>query len=88
MPGVTRKETDLAGANLIQGSPDVFVNNKAAVRKDDAVAGHIGLAPHDGPIMIQGSGTVFVNGKPLCRAGDIANCGHPATGSDNVFAGD
>ena len=86
MPGVTRKSMDIAGGRLIQGSSNVIVNGKPAVRLHDHVAGH-GLSPHSGPIMIKGSGTVFVNGKPLCRAGDPASCGHRASGSGNVFAG-
>ena len=86
MPGITRKSSDSAGGPLIQGSGNVLVNGKPAVRKGDAVAGH-GKAPHAAPVMIEGSGTVFVNGKPVCRAGDHANCGHPASGSGNVFAG-
>ncbi len=27
---------------------------------------------------------VLVGGKPVCRTGDIAGCGHPATGSGTV----
>ena len=87
MPGVARDSgKDIAGGLLIQGSPNVFVNSKPAVRKGDAVAGH-GKPPHASPIMVGSSGTVFVNGKGVCRAGDPASCGHVASGSSNVFAG-
>jgi hypothetical protein len=34
------------------------------------------------------STTVFANNIGVVRAGDAATCGHPATGSDNVFSGD
>ena len=53
----------------------------------DDVQGH---APgvHAGPVMIAGSKNVFINGIAVCNAGDFATCGHPATGSSNVFVGD
>lgn len=86
MPGITRKGVDAAGGTLVGGSGNVFVNGAGAVRIGDAVAGH-GRSPHDSPVMAQGLGTVLVNGIPVCRAGDAATCGHPASGSGNVFAG-
>jgi hypothetical protein len=33
------------------------------------------------------SSTVYANGILICREGDPATCGHPATGSGNVFSG-
>ena len=87
MPGIARNSgTDVAGVALIQGSPNVFVENKPAVRIGDAVAGH-GIARHAGPVMATGSGTVFVNNIAVCREGDTADCGHPTSGSGTVFAG-
>lgn len=86
MPGVTRKSADSAGGTLIAGSSNVFVDGNPVVRIGDAIAGH-GDSPHDSPVMAAGSGTVFVNGIAVCRAGDAASCGHPATGSGDVFAG-
>lgn len=86
MPGITRQGQDAAGGTNVAGSGNVFVNGTGAVRIGDAVAGH-GPGPHGGPVMTAGSGTVFVNGIPVCRAGDAASCGHPASGSGNVFAG-
>ena len=85
MPGIARKDTDAAGGTDIVGSPDVFVENKPAVRIGDAVQGH-GPGTHGGPVMATGSGTVFVNGIAVCREGDVANCGHPTSGSGTVFA--
>lgn len=88
MPGVSRNAgQDVAGGAIIQGSPDVFTNNKPTVRIGDAVAGH-GRGPHAGPVMAAGSGNVFTNNIPTSREGDPATCGHPATGSGDVFAGD
>lgn len=68
-----------------QGSPDVFINGKAAHRKDDKWAIHSG---HDG-ILANGSPSVFVNGKQQGRVGDPVICGSKvAQGSPNVFVGD
>ena len=88
MPGVARNAgQDVAGGPIIQGSPDVFTNNKPTARIGDAVAGH-GRGPHSGPVMAAGSGNVFTNNIPTSREGDPATCGHPSTGSGDVFAGD
>ena len=85
MPGITRDAgADVAGGAIIQGSGNVFANNKPVVRKGDAVAGH-GKAPHSSPVMAVGSGNVFTNNIATCRAGDPATCGHSASGSGNVF---
>lgn len=86
MPGIVRKNQDTTGGLNIQGSSNVFVNGKGAVRINDLVLGH-GPGTHGAPYMAQGSPNVFVNGKKVCRKGDIANCGHPASSaSNNVFA--
>lgn len=85
MPGIARNAgADVAGGAIIQGSPNVFANNKPVARIGDAVAGH-GKAPHSGPVMAAGSGNVLTNNIPTCRAGDPATCGHPSSGSGNVF---
>lgn len=86
MPGVTRKTADTAGGVLKEGSPNVFVNGKEAVRVGDEVTSH-GDSPHNSAVMSEGSSTVFVNGIAICRAGDAASCGDIASGSDNVIAG-
>lgn len=86
MPGVVRNSgQDVAGGALVEGSPNVFANNKPVVRIGDAVAGH-GLSPHSSPVMAEGSPNVITNNIQTCRAGDTATCGHPASGSGNVFA--
>ena len=85
MPGIARDAgTDVAGGGIIQGSGNVFANNKPVARKGDGVAGH-GRAPHSSPVMAVGSENVFTNNIATCRAGDTATCGHPASGSGNVF---
>jgi uncharacterized Zn-binding protein involved in type VI secretion len=85
MPGIARDAgADVAGGVIIVGSPNVFANNKPVARIGDLVAGH-GRGVHAGPVMASGSGNVLTNNIPTCRAGDTATCGHPATGSSNVF---
>ncbi len=74
----------------IAGSPDVFVNGRPALRKDD-----LGIhAVCCGPNMWQanaGSGTVFINGKAAHRNGDATkHCGGQGKliqGSDDVIVG-
>jgi len=85
MPGIVRDAgRDVAGSSIIQGSDNVFANNKPVVRVGDEVAGH-GRGAHASPVMASGSPNVFVNNISVCRAGDVASCGHPASGSNNVF---
>jgi len=95
MAAVTRiGDSDLihcSGMVRAQGSPDVFVNNRAVSRKDDKNTPH--LLPgnpcpgHSAPIT-KGSTTVFINNKGCGRVGDaITGCTSVATGSSNVFAG-
>ena len=85
MPGIARDSgQDVAGGGLVQGSSNVFANNKPVTRIGDLVAGH-GRGPHRGPVMAAGSGNVFTNDIPTCRAGDPASCGHPSSGSGNDF---
>lgn len=85
MPGVARKGADSAGGTIIAGSGNVFADNQPVARIGDAIAGH-GRGPHAGPVMAAGSGNVFANNIPVSRAGDSATCGHPASGSGDVFA--
>lgn len=85
MPGIARDDgQDVAGGAIIQGSPNVFANNKPVARIGDDVAGH-GPGRHGGPVMATGSENVITNNIPTCRAGDIATCGHASTGSSDVF---
>lgn len=86
MPGVTRKDVDSAGGFLAQGSSDVTVNGRGAVRLGDAVRPH-GRSKHARSVMIQGLNSVTCNNRPIVRAGDLASCGHKATGSSDVTAG-
>jgi uncharacterized Zn-binding protein involved in type VI secretion len=85
MPGAARAGVDSAGGTIAVGSPNVFADAAPWSRIGDAVQGH-GRGRHGGPVMAEGSPNVFANGIPVCRLGDRADCGHPATGSGDVFA--
>jgi uncharacterized Zn-binding protein involved in type VI secretion len=87
MPGIAREGFDAAGgAQLAGGQSRVHANGALVVVLGDPVAGH-GDAPHSAPVMVAASSTVFAGGKPVCRAEDAASCGHPSSGSQDVFAG-
>jgi uncharacterized Zn-binding protein involved in type VI secretion len=87
MPGVSRVGIDIAGGIIIGNkAPTVFVNGKPITVLGALVSGHDD-SPHDAPLMVSASGTVFANGIKVCRKGDIASCGHTASGSGDVFAG-
>lgn len=87
MPGAARTQKDTAGGTITGTlAPSVFVNGVPVSVIGDPVAPH-GPPPHLSPVMAQGSETVFAHGIPVCRKGDKASCGHPATGSSNVFIG-
>ncbi|MCL2724717.1 MAG: PAAR domain-containing protein [Polyangiaceae bacterium] len=76
----------------IEGSPDIFINGRPAVRKGHA------YAPHDCPRckkpkhsrkLKEGSPTVFFNDQPAGRIGDAIDCGGKVVvGSPNVFIGE
>jgi uncharacterized Zn-binding protein involved in type VI secretion len=96
MTGVARVGVDSAGGTIIGALvPTVTVNGAPIAVLGAAVLPH---APYPPPppfavhqvavIMEQGSATVFAGGKPVCRAGDLASCGHAAEpGSSTVLAG-
>ena len=86
MPGISRVGTDTAGSTIVGNlAPTVLVNGSPVAVVGAAVAGH-GRGPHRSPVMDGSSGNVYANGILVCRAGDAATCGHPASGSGDVFA--
>lgn len=89
MPGICRVGVDSAGGTIIGvlQNGTVFANGSLVSVDNDPVQGH-GAGAHAGPTMIAGSKNVFINGIAVCNAGDLATCGHPATGSSNVLVGD
>lgn len=76
----------------IVASPDVYVENIAAVRQGDAYAPHACPtcpAPPHPRSLSGGSGTVFINGTPAGRVGDAISCGgDAAAGAATVSFGD
>ena len=85
MPGASRVGKDVAGGTIVGNlAPTVLVNNSPVAVKGAAVAGH-GRRAHSGPVMVGASGNVLANNIPVCRAGDSASCGHPASGSGDVI---
>jgi len=87
MPGICRDADDAAGGALIKSQSTVFANGKNVIVNGDSVTGH-GDSPHDAPTMIAGSDSVFIGGIAVCNAGDLATCGHAASGSSTVSVGD
>jgi len=80
--------------SAIEGSPNIFINDRPAVRKGHAYAQHgcvgcpIPPPPHSRKLA-EGSPTVFFNDQPAGRIGDSIDCGgQAATGSPNVFIGE
>lgn len=86
-PGVVH----CSGYVIAQGSPDVFINNRAAARVTDPSTTHLrpggkACVPHVSKIA-SGSPNVFVNNLPMARQGDpLTACTKIAQGSPNVFA--
>ena len=90
MPGICRDTTDSAGGALIKQQTTVLANGKEVIVHGDSVTSH-GDSPHDSPTMIAShtsSDNVFIGGIAVCNAGDLATCGHAASGSSDVMVGD
>ena len=83
MSGISR-DNDSAGGDLIPSQSTVYANGEKVIVDGDSVAGH-GDPPHAAPTMIAGSDNVFIEGTAVVSAGDLATCGHSATGSSTVF---
>ncbi|WP_445375859.1 PAAR domain-containing protein [Photorhabdus tasmaniensis] len=71
---------------LLTGSPNVFIEGKAAAR---ATVDTAGCNKHPAPPLIaQGSETVFINGFPAARVDDKLVCGATIkAGAKTVFIG-
>jgi uncharacterized Zn-binding protein involved in type VI secretion len=79
-----------SGRPASQGSVDVQLNDRPALREDDALVPHEGgaHARHAGKVK-QGSSTVTINDRPAARVGDPVDCGgNLKTGSPDVLIGD
>ena len=75
-------DRDTAGGT-IRGSSRVIDGTSLAV-VGDAVDPH-GRNAHSNATMAQGSARFKIDGKGVCSAGDLATCGHSATGSSRVW---
>ena len=77
---------------IMNGSPNVLINNIPATTVGSMISIHFRLAwpfpPCPPNPIVLGSSTVLVNGKPLARMGDKSGCGGIIMqGSPNVIAG-
>jgi len=89
MPGICRDGVDAAGGALIKSQTTVFANGDEVIVHGDTVTAHAPGGIHAAPpTMIAGSDNVFIGGIAVCNAGDLATCGHAASGSSTVFVGD
>jgi uncharacterized Zn-binding protein involved in type VI secretion len=87
MPGISRVGVDAAGGVFTgPGVTSVRVNGAVIVVVGTSIASH-GISPHDNAHTVGSSATVRAGGILVCRAGDVASCGHGGTGSSNVSAG-
>jgi uncharacterized Zn-binding protein involved in type VI secretion/6-phosphogluconolactonase (cycloisomerase 2 family) len=90
MPGICRDTTDTAGAALIKSQTAVLANGEEVIVHGDTVTAHEDGEHAAPPTMIAShtsSDGVFIGGIAVCNAGDLATCGHHASGSGNVFIG-
>lgn len=81
-------DTDAAGGDLIASASSTKFNNQKVVLNGDDVTPH-GLPPHGpAPPTISASQSAFiVEGKAVVQSGDVASCGHTASGSATVIIG-
>ena len=88
MSGISRIGVDTAGGTIIGmlQNGTVFANSSNVSVNSDPVQGH-GTGVHAGPVMVASCNDVFINGIMVCKAGNQATCGHPSSGSLNVFVG-
>ena len=82
MPGVAVVALDAAGGAQLGGGQGWFsVGGRLAVLLGDPVEPHPPFPPHtDGPPMATGSSWMAIDGAAVCRAGDVAACGHATSG--------
>ena len=88
MAGIARVGVDSAGGTILGGGQStVRVNGALVAVLGDAVAPH-GEGLHASATLVSASGTVYAGGVAVCRAGDLASCGHTITsGSADTGSG-
>ena len=78
---------------ILKGSPNVFVNSRAAATVGSNLFSHFCFAgdrliSHTNRIITQGSPTVFVNRRAAAHIGSVVDCRDIVVqGSSNVFIG-
>lgn len=93
MPGAARNNIDTINGGVQLSGPQSTVNVEGQLW---VVIGWKGASHPPCPkpkihcagnwSMVQGSSNVYAEGIPVCRAGDLASCGHATTGSSTVYA--
>jgi uncharacterized Zn-binding protein involved in type VI secretion len=87
MAAATLTGVDTAGGGLITAQPGapefVAVKGQTWATLGALVAFH-GIGLHEAAVIATGSAFVRIAGVPVVRAGDLATCGHAATGSGHV----
>ena len=85
----TSSHSDFSEQYIIEGSENVFINNKECARVSDKASIHCNQDEcHDGEV-VTGSKSVFVNNKPVASTGDLISCGSIVLEvSENVFIGE
>lgn len=72
-------DTASHGGNLISGSPDANLDNKAVCRIGDIYA----CPTHGNNPIVTGSSVAFINGIGIARIGDTTQCGATITSASN-----
>jgi len=86
MPNVSI-DSDTAGGDIIASASTTKFNDLAVVLDNDSVVPH-GPGEHAGATVPAGiNSTVKIEDKLVVVAGDVATCGHTATGSATVSIG-
>ena len=98
MFGISRKMKDTVGGGYLT-NPDkqynnqsdfCFAENYAIAIDGQSVEAHFPCGQTGGNLhciasMVDKSDIVFINNKGVIKEGDVATCGHTATGSTTVF---
>ena len=87
MSKVCRVNIDIAGGVILGGgNTTVFSNSQPISVDNDEVQSH-GTGIHTNSRMIASRSNVYINGKRVCKEGNLATCGHIASGSSNMYIG-
>jgi uncharacterized Zn-binding protein involved in type VI secretion len=87
MPNVSI-DSDTAGGDIIASASTVKFNDLAVVLDGDSVDPHSPGGEHNSATVPAGiNSTVKIEDKLVVVAGDVATCGHTATGSATVSIG-